>query len=97
MFRRVTLTILLASLALLALVFGALNPQTVDLELAFTRVVLPLGVAIVIALIIGLLAGIAWRVSWVAQLLAERGRLRRALREAETRAGEPAVRSDVGH
>jgi hypothetical protein len=40
----------------------------------------------VVAFVIGLLAGLFWRVYWVAELLDERGRLRRALRAAETRA-----------
>ena len=91
MFRRLIQAVLLALLALLALAFGALNPEPVDLKLAFIGLTLPLGLALVITLVIGLLTGIAWRVTWVAQLLAERGRLRRALRDAESRSGKELV------
>jgi uncharacterized integral membrane protein len=96
MFRRLIVTILLIAIALLALLFGALNAYPVEVELAFARFTLPLGVALVIALVLGLLAGIVWRIAWVAELLTERGRLRRALREAEARAAPVAPRADAG-
>jgi uncharacterized integral membrane protein len=62
-----------------------MNAGRVDVELAFLRIATPLGLALVVAFVIGLLAGLFWRVYWVAEL-DERGRLRRALRAAETRA-----------
>jgi uncharacterized integral membrane protein len=72
--------------ALLALLVAAMNPMRVEVELAFARLATPLGLALVVAFVAGLLAGMFWRVYWVAELLDERGRLRRALRAAETRA-----------
>ncbi len=84
----------LALAALLALVVSALNSGRVEIELAFGRVVSPLGFALVIAFTVGLLAGLAWRVYWVAELLGERGRLRRALRLAESKARVVAANDD---
>ncbi|HWK73119.1 MAG TPA: hypothetical protein VNQ81_02535 [Povalibacter sp.] len=84
----------LASLALavlLALLVSAMNSGRVEIELAFGRVVAPLGVGLVVAFTVGLLAGLAWRVYWVAELLSERGRLRRALRQAEAKARAAAA------
>ena len=72
--------------ALVALLLTAMNAGRVDVELAFLRIATPLGLALVVAFVIGLLSGLFWRVYWVAELLDERGRLRRALRAAETRA-----------
>jgi uncharacterized integral membrane protein len=83
------LTIALA--ALLALVISAMNLARIEIELAFFRVSSPLGLALVAAFVLGLLAGLFWRVSWVAELLAERGRLRRALRLAESQARAAAA------
>jgi uncharacterized integral membrane protein len=88
---RFFLIVLLIACALLALFVSAINADRVEIELAFARFTSPLGLALVIAFTIGLLAGLAWQIKWVAQLLAERGRLRRALRLAESKA-----RKDVG-
>ncbi len=87
-----SLTIFLA--AFLALVITALNPQLVEINLAFVRSSAPLGLVLVVVFVLGLLAGMSWRVRWVAELLGERGRLRRALRLAESRARASAVRTD---
>lgn len=94
MIRRIAFTILIISLTILALVFGALNPAVVELELAFDRIAAPLGVLLVAAFVVGLLAGIFWRVSWVAALLTERGRLRRALRLAESKLRDTGASGD---
>jgi uncharacterized integral membrane protein len=80
--------------ALIALLISAMNADPVAVELAFIRVVSPLGLTLVVAFVIGLLAGLMWRVYWVAELLSERGRLRRALRLAEARARAAAVAGD---
>jgi uncharacterized integral membrane protein len=74
-----------------ALVFAALNPQSVQVELAFMQMHLPLGIALVIASAIGLAVGVLMRGAWVAELLSERGRLRRALKAAEAKARELAA------
>ena len=88
---RILLIIVLLGAALLALFVTAMNAGRVDIELAFAKVNSPLGLALVIAFAVGMLSGLAWQVKWVAQLLAERGRLRRALRLAESKARKEAV------
>jgi uncharacterized integral membrane protein len=79
--------------ALAALLVTAMNHDSVEVELAFVRIASPLGLALVFSFVAGLLAGLFWRVYWVAELLNERGRLRRALRIAETRARTLAAAS----
>lgn len=83
---RTQLFLLLFVVALLAMVFVAMNPQPVAVELAWGSLRLRLGVALVIALALGIIAGVLLRGVWVAELLAQRGRLRRALKQAESRA-----------
>ena len=85
MSRFLFIAVLIAA-ALLALIVSAMNASRVDIELAFARIASPLGIALVVAFTIGLLAGLFWQLKWIAQLLAERGRLRRALRIAESKA-----------
>ncbi|MGH8178925.1 MAG: lipopolysaccharide assembly protein LapA domain-containing protein [Steroidobacter sp.] len=80
--------------ALLAVLIGAMNADRVEIELAFVRFTSPVGLALIVAFVIGLLAGLFWQVYWVAELLSERGRLRRALRLAESRAR--AAAADAG-
>lgn len=81
--------------ALLALLVSAMNAGRVEIELAFGRIVSPLGLALVFAFTLGLVAGLAWRIHWVTQLLNERGRLRRALRLAESKARAVAAADDA--
>ncbi len=83
--------LLLVGAALTSLIVSALNVGRIDVELAFVRLNAPVGVVLVVTFTLGLLAGLLWRVRWVAQLLGERGRLRRELRLAETRAREAAA------
>jgi uncharacterized integral membrane protein len=80
--------------ALLALLISAMNSGRVEIELAFGRLVSPLGLALVVAFVAGLIFGLASRVYWVAELLNERGRLRRALRLAEASARSSALAGD---
>src|SRR5262245_38342172 len=82
--------------ALVALLITAMNPERVEIELAFLLIASPLGLALVFSFVAGLLAGLFWRVYWVAELLNERGRLRRALRIAETRARTLAAAGSDG-
>ncbi|HEY6642907.1 hypothetical protein [Povalibacter sp.] len=77
--------------AVLALLVSAMNPSRVEIELAFGRLVSPLGLALVVAFTVGMVFGLASRVYWVAELLNERGRLRRALRLAEANARSSAL------
>lgn len=81
--------------ALLAVLVSAMNLDRVGIELAFVRFTTPLGLALVLAFAAGLLAGLFWQLYWVAELLSERGRLRRALRLAESQA-RAAAGGDAG-
>lgn len=88
--RKRFITLLLIAM-LAALVFAALNPQSVQVELAFMQMHTPLGIALVVACAFGLAIGVLIRGRWVAELLSERGRLRRALKAAEAKARELAA------
>ena len=68
-----------------SVLFTVLNQQHFEIDMGFARFGVSSGLALLIAFAAGLLAGAAWRSSWIARLLAERGRLRNALRLAETR------------
>jgi uncharacterized integral membrane protein len=103
MLRRIAYISAIVLLFALALIFTALNPQEFDVDIGFGRFEVSAGLALIIAFAAGLLAGAIWRSTWIARLLAERGRLRHALRLAETHrnegeaelASQPA-RSDAG-
>jgi uncharacterized integral membrane protein len=85
MLRRIALIISILFLLALALLFTALNQQQFDVDVAFARFSVSSGLALLIAFGAGLLFGVLWQANWVARLLAERGRLRHALRLAESR------------
>ena len=87
MLRRVASLFVLAFLVVLAMLFVALNQQHFEVDVAFLEFDVSSGLALLIAFAAGLLAGAFARARWVAELLAERGRLRQALRLAETRLG----------
>jgi uncharacterized integral membrane protein len=89
MHRLFSLALILA--AFVALLVTALNPDPAAVNLAFVKLEAPLGLALVVTFVLGLLVGVLWRVRWTAELLGERGRLRRALRLAESRARANAV------
>jgi uncharacterized integral membrane protein len=93
---RVALIIALIVAVLAAALVGAANMQTVQVELALTRLQGPLGLVLVCVFVLGLLLGVLLRVTWVAQLLSERGRLRRALRLAEARTRASIAGDNVG-
>jgi uncharacterized integral membrane protein len=84
MLRRIAYISAIVLLFALALIFTALNPQEFDVDIGFARFEVSAGLALIIAFAAGLLAGAIWRSTWIARLLAERGRLRHALRLAET-------------
>ena len=90
MLRRIAYSLAFLSLAALGLLFTALNPQRFDVDIGVTRFAVSAGLALLIAFCAGLLTGAAWRSDWIARLLAERGRLRHALRLAESRAAPDA-------
>lgn len=82
---QIKLIALLLLAFVLALFCVALNPNLVLLELGVVTLQIRQGVLLVLVLIIGLLIGVALQAKWIAELLAERGRLRRALKAAETK------------
>lgn len=85
MLRRIAFISAVVLLAVLAVLFTALNRQRFDVDLLIVQVPVSSGLALLIAFAAGLLAGALWRSNWIARLLAERGRLRHALRLAEAR------------
>jgi len=98
MLRRLAYVSAVILLALLAVLFTVLNPQQFDVDLAFARFEVSAGLALLIAFSAGLLGGALWRSTWIARLLAERGRLRHALRLAESHreAGTDPTLPDAG-
>lgn len=92
---RVVFLLVIVILAFAALLLSAMNPGQVAVELAFVRVAAPLGLALVIAVVAGLVAGLGLRAYWIARLLRERGRLRRALRQAESKMRAAAAGDDA--
>jgi len=72
-----------------AVLFTTLNQQSFEIDLGFGRYAVSSGLALIITFAAGLLAGALWRATWIARLLAERGRLRNALRLAETQRQPP--------
>jgi hypothetical protein len=85
MLRRIAYLSAVLAVSAIALLFTALNPQRFDIDIGITRFGISAGLALLIAFAAGLLVGAAWRSNWIARLLAERGRLRHALRLAESR------------
>ena len=77
----------LACSAALLVAGNAVLPDATGLQRAVLLVILlaAAGLALVIAFAAGLVAGALWRSTWIARLLSERGRLRHALRLAESR------------
>jgi uncharacterized integral membrane protein len=89
MLRRIALFIAIALLVVLAVIFTALNQQRFAVDFAMVRFEVSSGLALLIAFSAGFLGGALWRSNWIARLLAERGRLREALRLAESRRRAP--------
>lgn len=77
--------ILLVVALLLAMLVVGMNASHVTVDLAFWQGDMRLGVALVLCLVVGLVLGVAIRSDWIGSLLRERGRLRRALKAAESR------------
>jgi uncharacterized integral membrane protein len=64
MFRRVLLIVLLVAVALLAALFGWLNPEAVTLDLGFAAFTAPLSFVCIGALLVGWLFGIGTGSVW---------------------------------
>ena len=96
MLRRVAVVVALLLLLAAATLFTALNQQSFEIDLAVGRFAVSSGLALLSAFAAGLLAGALWRSTWIARLLAERGRLRNALRLAETRRPASPPSPDAG-
>jgi putative membrane protein len=85
MLRRVALACAVLLTIAAAVLFTALNQQRFDVDVAVARFGVSSGLALIIAFAAGLLSGAVWRSRWIKRLLTERGRLRNALRLAESR------------
>ena len=96
MLRRLAFASAIVLLIALAVIFTALNQQRFNVDVAFARFEVSSGLALLIAFAAGLLAGALWRSGWIARLLAERGRLRHALRLAESRQPGTPSSPDAG-
>jgi uncharacterized integral membrane protein len=92
--RRAAVVCAVLLLVAAAVLFTALNQQHFEVDVAIARFGVSSGLALLIAFAAGLLAGALWRSAWIARLLADRGRLRNALRLAETRRPATAAPSD---
>jgi uncharacterized integral membrane protein len=92
--RRAAVVCAVLLLVAAAVLFTALNQQHFEVDVAIARFGVSSGLALLIAFAAGLLAGALWRSAWIARLLAERGRMRNALRLAETRRPATAAPSD---
>ena len=85
MLRRIAVICAVLLLFAAAVLFAALNRQHFEVDVGVARFGVSSGLALLIAFAAGLLSGALWRSAWIARLLAERGRLRNALRLAESR------------
>ncbi|NND65735.1 MAG: LapA family protein [Gammaproteobacteria bacterium] len=83
-FRTLIMIIGLGAVALLALVFDALNPANVQLDLAFGSVDVRKAKAFAIAVFLGWILGVLTVGGTVLRLLNERRRIRKSMRTAET-------------
>jgi uncharacterized integral membrane protein len=92
--RRAAVVCAVLLLVAAAVLFTALNQQHFEVDVAIARFGVSSGLALLIAFAAGLLAGALWRSAWIARLLTDRGRLRNALRLAETRRPATAAPSD---
>ncbi|HQR24621.1 MAG TPA: LapA family protein [Steroidobacteraceae bacterium] len=88
MLRRIATISAIVLLLAAAVLFTALNQQRFSVDFAMIRFEVSSGLALIIAFAAGLLGGALWRSHWIARLLSERGRLREALRLAESRRAE---------
>jgi uncharacterized integral membrane protein len=79
--RILTAVIFIAALALSAF-FTSLNPGEIKLDVGFTAIDAPLGLAFVAALALGWLLGILSLLGWAARLAADRRRLRGELKRS---------------
>lgn len=94
MVKRTLFAVLIVAALAVSALFTWLNPGEVELDLGYTAVTTPLGVAFVAAIAIGWLIGILSASLWVARVTADRRRLRAQLRDAS--AGGLAVRDERG-
>lgn len=91
--RILAIFVLVVALAVSAF-FTSLNPGEIQLDLAFTSIASPLGLAFVVALAIGWLLGILSALTWVMRISAERRRLRAELKKSQASASSLAVRDE---
>ena len=84
MFRYVTFIIVVVSVFLVAVIFAAINPEPVTLDLAFAEFQMKTSLALLAFLAAGWLFGVLCAGFLLLKMLSERRQLRKALQLAET-------------
>ena len=95
MIKRIFTAVLFILALAVAVLFTAMNPGDIELELGYTVLRVPLGLAFILAIALGWLLGILSAVPRLARLANERRRLRGELRKASGSA-ELAVPDERG-
>jgi len=93
MFKRIFTAVLFILALVIAVLFTAMNPGEIELELGFTLLRVPLGLAFMLAVALGWLLGILSVMPRMLRLVNERRRLRGELRKTSSPA-ELAVPDD---
>ncbi len=81
MFKRIFTAVLFILALVIAVLFTAMNPGEIELELGFTLLRVPLGLAFMLAIALGWLLGILSVMPRMLRLLNERRRLRGEVRK----------------
>lgn len=84
MFKRIFTAVLFILALVIAVLFTAMNPGEIELELGFTLLRVPLGLAFMLAIALGWLLGILSVMPRMLRLVNERRRLRGELRKTSS-------------
>ena len=82
MFKRVLTVVIFVAAFAVAVVFTAMNPEVIELELGFALVEAPRGLAFIVALALGWVLGLLSLLPRVLRLANDRRRLRNEARKA---------------
>jgi uncharacterized integral membrane protein len=84
MFRNLMIGLVVLLVLAVAIIFTVLNPETVQLDLAFSSFQTPISLAMSASFVMGWLFGLLCMLIYVLGLLRERRALRKSLRLADT-------------
>jgi uncharacterized integral membrane protein len=87
MLKRTLIAILFLLALAAAVLFTAMNPGEIELELGFAALQVPLGLAFILALALGWLLGLVSALPRILRLANQRRRLRSELRKTDSSAG----------